>query len=118
MRSRLFLCNFLLMKFCSRCGSLHDRSRGKKHPGTASYCHACHARYMRENRPSYSDLTPEQRKKAKARSYANIYKRRGKLVQQPCEYCGDPHSQIHHDDYDKPLEVRWLCRPCHLKRHS
>lgn len=35
-----------------------------------------------------------------------------------CSNCGctcTPHG--HHDDYSKPLEVRWLCRPCHLNLH-
>ncbi len=36
---------------------------------------------------------------------------------QPCEACGREDAQRHHDDYAKPLEVRWLCPPCHAKEH-
>jgi hypothetical protein len=35
-----------------------------------------------------------------------------------CSSCGSacqPHG--HHRDYSKPLEVEWLCRPCHGIRH-
>lgn len=62
-------------------------------------------------------LTKEQKRRDSARSYAGVYLRRGKLIKQPCERCGDPDSQMHHDDYSLPLDVRWLCRPCHLKLH-
>lgn len=56
--------------------------------------------------------------KDNARSYANVYQRRGKLKPQPCEIpgCLIP-AQKHHDDYSKPLEVRWLCRNHHLEHH-
>jgi hypothetical protein len=32
-----------------------------------------------------------------------------------CEACGAQHRQITaaHHDYSRPLDVRWLCRPCH-----
>lgn len=34
--------------------------------------------------------------------------RDGRLIRKSCEVCGDK-AQGHHDDYSKPLEVRWLC---------
>lgn len=42
----------------------------------------------------------------------------GKLIKQPCEGCGSTEVQAHHDDYWKPLDVRWLCDPCHRKHHQ
>lgn len=44
--------------------------------------------------------------------------RDGRLIPQPCEKCSDPGAEAHHDDYSKPLEVRWLCREHHLEHHG
>lgn len=41
--------------------------------------------------------------------------RLGKIQKQPCEICGDPKVEAHHDDYNKPFEVRWLCRQHHCE---
>lgn len=41
----------------------------------------------------------------------------GKLKRQPCEKCGCLKVDAHHDDYSKPLVVRWLCRPHHMEHH-
>jgi hypothetical protein len=41
----------------------------------------------------------------------------GSLTRQPCEVCGAARVDAHHDDYDRPLAVRWLCRGHHLKLH-
>lgn len=43
--------------------------------------------------------------------------RLGLLERQPCEVCGDPKSEAHHDDYDRPLDVTWLCRAHHRAVH-
>lgn len=38
---------------------------------------------------------------------------------QPCEQCGtEERVEMHHKNYDKPLEISWLCRPCHMNLHS
>lgn len=44
--------------------------------------------------------------------------RNGFLVRQPCVRCGEIKSLAHHEDYDKPLDVMWLCQPCHKQRHK
>lgn len=43
---------------------------------------------------------------------------RGILVRQPCEVCGDEKTDAHHDDYRKPIDVRWLCRRHHIELHA
>lgn len=43
--------------------------------------------------------------------------RDGRLVRQPCEACGAK-AQAHHDDYGKPLDVRWLCPTHHAEWHK
>jgi hypothetical protein len=43
----------------------------------------------------------------------------GKLHRQPCEICGEVTPvDAHHEDYDKPLDVRWLCVRHHRQLHA
>lgn len=43
--------------------------------------------------------------------------RRGLIERKPCEQCGAVPADGHHDDYDKPAVVRWLCRKHHRELH-
>jgi len=60
---------------------------------------------------------PENLYKEKARRKARGAIKSGKLVREPCEVCGEIKVDAHHDDYDNPLNVRWLCRKHHLELH-
>ena len=44
--------------------------------------------------------------------------RSGNLVRTPCEVCGEVRTEAHHDDYSKPLDVRWLCVRHHKEHHK
>jgi len=55
--------------------------------------------------------------KQKARLAVTHAIERGTLERQPCELCGE-RGEAHHDDYSKPLDVRWLCRRHHAQLHQ
>ena len=82
-----------------------------------SYCRECKNRIANEWRKQ-NPLTGEALLRARARSYAKEYLARGRLNRQPCEVCGSGKVEMHHEDYSRPLHVRWLCRPCHLRLHK
>lgn len=72
--------------------------------------------YMREYMRSYSQ-TPEYRERRKLRDAVYKATKTGQLTRQPCETCGNPKTDGHHTDPTKPLNVQWLCHPCHLRLH-
>lgn len=42
---------------------------------------------------------------------------RGLIEKESCEVCGSAEVDAHHDSYDKPMDVRWLCRRHHKAEH-
>jgi hypothetical protein len=64
---------------------------------------------------TYVLLNPEKRK---AHNAVNNALRDGKLQKGTCEVCGSEKVHAHHDDYSKPLEVRWFCSAHHQHHHQ
>jgi len=60
----------------------------------------------------------EDRRRQRAHNAVGRAIIRGDLQKFPCIRCGNVKSLAHHEDYDKPLEVMWLCQPCHKQRHK
>jgi hypothetical protein len=70
----------------------------------------------RKNKASYREKHPDRHLAGKILRNAVRSK-----ISKPdhCTRCGlicNPEG--HHEDYSKPLEVLWLCRPCHCKAYG
>jgi hypothetical protein len=69
-------------------------------------------------RKSYAELPEKEKKKCRARAYARVYVKRGKIQKEPCEVPGcKEEAQMHHPDYNQPLKVEWMCRGHHMMWH-
>jgi len=44
--------------------------------------------------------------------------KKGNITLTPCKKCFNTDDlNAHHEDYTKPLDIVWLCKTCHGKRH-
>lgn len=57
-----------------------------------------------------------QRHRARRKLRYEVYA--GRIERKPCEVCGSSPADGHHDDYSKPLDVRWLCKKHHDDWHA
>jgi hypothetical protein len=88
-------------------------------PEGLKYCDVpnkrCYSAYENaQGRKRHAKFSPE-RKRASNLVWTEIFS--GRLIRQPCEVCGRSQVVAHHDDYAKPLEVRWLCISHHRLHH-
>lgn len=59
-----------------------------------------------------------EREKRLARSAAwRALTKGGRITRSACETCGNPKAEMHHDDYSRRIDIRWLCRQCHSAHH-
>ncbi len=131
-------------KQCFKCGRTKPFIGFYKHPGTAdgylNKCKECakqdarkNYQSSREKRFAYERSPKRKAKKAehskryrdehplryKAHTMANNAIRDGRAIRGPCEVEGcERKAEAHHEDYSKPLEVRWLCRKHHREEHG
>jgi hypothetical protein len=74
---------------------------------------------------SEREWTKRNPEKHKAQQVVNRAIRNREISREPCEVCGvsgklasgQSAVHAHHDDYLKPLEVRWLCPKHHSEYH-
>jgi hypothetical protein len=95
----------------------NDRARYYRHwedrrASTDAY-QATHTAQVDVAKAAWVERNPEKRR---AHNIVRAAVKTGRLVPEPCEVCGDK-AEAHHDDYDAPLEVRWLCRQHHAELH-
>jgi len=86
---------------CKDCGApiVGDSQKGR--------CGIC--RFLRSGKS-----IPELARRTVTRALLNQ-----KISSGPCEVCGATRNiDAHHDDYRKPLDVRWLCRGHHKLHHA
>lgn len=55
--------------------------------------------------------------KAKCRAETGKLLRSGAITRSLTCECGQPAVDCHHNDYNNPADVVWLCKKCHNKRH-
>jgi hypothetical protein len=102
--------------YLKRCHECLVRFSGRK----GEFCsNSCRMRFKwKRYVPKTKDLEVEKFRRRVSNTVFEA-KRKGILVpSEGCEACGiRVPLEAHHEDYSKLLEVRWLCRPCHRKRH-
>lgn len=76
-------------------------------------------RKIKKHKPRVAGRTLDLQKEAH-RQVQWAVRQRLMRIPKKCQCCGGPKSRLeaHHNDYKKPLAVRWLCRSCHRAWHE
>lgn len=122
---------------CKYCGDTYSGLRWKAQKGIGSFCSMpCAKKFSHgTNHPGWKgDRRSSSRERIKKWNRNNPHKARAQWklraavadgrVMKPtqCDECKEnitrPRLHGHHDNYDKPFTVRWLCATCHKRVHQ
>jgi hypothetical protein len=131
-----------MSKKCFKCGFLKELNEFYKHKqmpdGHVNKCKTCNKEDVaihrikniekireydrnRGNRQGYEYVKGYREaypNKYRATTMVNNAVRKKQLFPQPCEVCLAAKTVAHHDDYLKPLNVRWMCQAHHKQWHA
>lgn len=104
---------------CRECAKTYDKNRAN-----APHRIAARVAYQKtdagkaaSNKAKKKYIQENPKKRAAHIEVGNAL-RDGKIFSKPCEVCSNPSAQAHHDDYNKPLDLRWLCTTHHAAWHK
>lgn len=108
----------------------HNKKRAKEDPEYWSKRYQRYKEIQKRNIKRYREKNPEKPnewqkairkkdpRKMRANNWVNYNLRCGNIQKAKiCQRCNIKADKIdaHHEDYDKPKEIIWLCRTCHAK---
>lgn len=130
------------MKTCFKCGQEKPLSDFYVHPqmgdGHLNKCKDCTKRDVQAHKDAHYEEVLERKReysrsqraqelreryarqhpdRVKARLTVRVAVYQGRLKKGTCEVCGSSKTEGHHEDYSKPLDVRWFCRLHHVAVH-
>jgi hypothetical protein len=121
-----------LQSYCKACASSDAVRRAKDHtPAQKQRCREWKREWLKTPKGKVSLATAARRYKKKnphkrmVREFTSLAIKLGVLIRPDgCSECGKPgvryangrfSIEAHHPDHSKPLDVVWLCVPCHRK---
>jgi len=110
---------------CDFCRTIFWESKSSAEKKIRHFCsNDCYSNFRKEylskeehNRYGTGFDIQEVFKRKTARATLNHAIRDGKIIRKDCEVCKKK-AEAHHNNYEKPLEIRWLCFKHHRKFHK